>query len=82
MEDKKIMVKFKGRVLIDHLKRIFIFRLLFQYKKSAKRKSLGEGHWRTCEEASVATAGPKRPEMMALGARHQKKCKENTLTLY
>jgi len=41
-------------------------------KKSSKRKSLDEGRWRTWEEASVATAGPKRPELMALGARHQK----------
>jgi len=50
-----------------------------RYKKSAKRKSLGEGRWRTCKEASVATAGPKRPELMALGARHQKNGKENIL---
>ncbi len=45
-------------------------------KKSAKRKSLGEGRWRTCEEASVATAGAKRLELMALGARHQKTVKK------
>jgi len=51
-------------------------------KKSGKRPLIGEECWRTCEEASVATAGPKRPELMALGARHQKNCKENTLTHY
>jgi len=39
--------------------------LFVSNKKSAKRKSLGEGRWRTCEEASVATAGSKRPELMA-----------------
>jgi len=48
-------------------------------KKSAKCKTLGEGRWMTCEEASVAKAGPKRPKLMALGVRHQKSCKENTL---
>ncbi len=43
------------------------------HRKCGKRKSLGEGRWRTCEEASVATAGPKRLELMVLGARHPKK---------
>jgi len=56
--------------------------LFLSRKKSAKRKSLGEGRWRTREEASVATPGPKRPELMALFARHQKNGKDNTLTLY
>jgi hypothetical protein len=55
-------------------------------KKSVSRLLCAETRWRTCEEAFAATAGPKRREALATGARHRKlysgfhiffKCKEN-----
>jgi len=70
-------IYYLNRVLLDN---DFVQTMVIE--KSAKRKSLGEGRMRTCEKASVATAGPKRTELMALGARHRNDCKENTLTLY
>jgi hypothetical protein len=42
-------------------------------KKSVSRLLSAETRWRTCKEASAATAGPKRREALATGARHHKK---------
>jgi hypothetical protein len=41
-------------------------------KKSGSRSPSAETRWRTCEEAFVPTAGPKRREALATGARHRK----------
>jgi hypothetical protein len=38
-------------------------------KKSGRRLHIGDTRWRTREEAVAATAGPKRREPMAPGAR-------------
>jgi uncharacterized membrane protein len=41
-------------------------------KKSVSRLLSAETRWRTCEEAFAATAGPKRREALATGARQKK----------
>jgi hypothetical protein len=41
-------------------------------KKSVSRSLSAETRWRTCEEAFAATAGPKRREALATGARQGK----------
>jgi hypothetical protein len=42
------------------------------YMKSERRLPSAETRWRTCEEAFAATAGPKRREALATGARQKK----------
>jgi hypothetical protein len=42
------------------------------YKKSVSRSPSAETRWRDCEEAFAAAAGPKRREVLATGARHEK----------
>jgi hypothetical protein len=41
-------------------------------KKSGSRSPSAETRWRTCEEVFAATAGPKRREALATGARQGK----------
>jgi N-acetyldiaminopimelate deacetylase len=41
-------------------------------KKSVSRSPSAETRWRACEEAFAATAGPKRREALATGARQKK----------
>jgi predicted Ser/Thr protein kinase len=41
-------------------------------EKSVSRLPSAESRWRDCEVALAATAGPKRREALATGARHQK----------
>jgi hypothetical protein len=45
------------------------------HKKSGRRLLIGDTRWRTREEAVAATAGPKRREPMAPGARQIRKAK-------
>jgi hypothetical protein len=42
-------------------------------EKSVSRLPSAESRWRDCEVALAATAGPKRREALATGARHRKK---------
>jgi hypothetical protein len=42
-----------------------------KYEKSVSRSPSAETSWRTCEVAFAATAGPKRREALATGARHR-----------
>jgi uncharacterized membrane protein len=50
----------------------FILHIFLFYKKSVSRSYSAETRWRTCEEAFAATAGPKRREALATGARQKK----------
>jgi hypothetical protein len=50
----------------------FILHIFLFYKKSVSRLLSAETRWRACEEAFAATAGPKRREALATGARQKK----------
>jgi hypothetical protein len=53
-------------------KRIHVINVKMNYKKSARSSPSAETRWRSCEEAFAATAGLKRREALATGARYHK----------